>query len=213
MKASKIAAVLLCMAVLLCSNLYSQASDNNQNPESSITLNLPDSSQAGSAASASSRGASTFWVFFRMILVLGIVAGCIYFAMNFMKKSVLGESDSDPFLRKVASISLSPGKSVHIVTLLEHAYIVGASDSSVNLIAEINDKELVDAMNLNADKKARSAKARNFADVLEMFMPSKNVVKGKAGKGETVFTDETSDMSDFIKKQRDKLSEKNGGEQ
>ena len=56
---------------------------------------------------------SSVWLFIRMILVLGVVVVCIYFVMNFMKKSVTGDSDSgDVYLRKVAQITLSPGKTV-----------------------------------------------------------------------------------------------------
>ena len=107
--------------------------------ESSILLNSSENQLTQDSAS----GFSTFWLFFRMILVLGIVVVCIYAVFWFMKKSVKGETDEDePFLRKVSSVSLAPGKSVQIVTLVDKGFIVGVSEDSVNLISEINDKEL-----------------------------------------------------------------------
>ena len=80
--------------------------------ESSILLNSPEDQLTQDSTS----GFSTFWLFFRMILILGIVVVCIYAVFWFMKKSVKGESDEDePFLRKVSSVSLAPGKSVQIL--------------------------------------------------------------------------------------------------
>ncbi|MBP5748611.1 MAG: hypothetical protein J6W63_09655, partial [Treponema sp.] len=52
------------------------------------------------------------WVFVRMILVLGLVLGLIYLLYRFLKKNSYIASDDDKFLRRAASISLGPGKSV-----------------------------------------------------------------------------------------------------
>ena len=149
---------------------------------------------------SNSSGFSTFWLFFRMILVLGIVVVCIYAVVWFMKKSVKGESDEDePFLRKVSSVSLAPGKSVQIVTLVDKGFIVGVSEDSVNLISEINDKELIDAMNLYSDKKKQTQKPRSFADVLEIFMPRK--------KDTNIYDDSSKKFTDMLNKQRDRLQD------
>ena len=92
-----------------------------------------------------------------------------------MRKKMNGDSaDDDMFLRKVAQVTVAPGKTVQIVTLLEKAFLIGVTDSSIELLGEISDKELVDAMNLNADKKQNTARARNFNDVLSLFLNPKN---------------------------------------
>lgn len=164
--------------------------------ESSILLNSSENQITQDSAS----GFSTFWLFFRMILILGIVVVCIYAVFWFMKKSVKGESDEDePFLRKVSSVSLAPGKSVQIVTLVDKGFIVGVSEDSVNLISEINDKELIDAMNLYSDKKKQTQKPRSFADVLEIFMPRK--------KDTNIYDDSSKKFADMLNKQRDRLQD------
>ena len=110
------------------------------------------------------------------------------------------ESDEDePFLRKVSSVSLAPGKSVQIVTLVDKGFIVGVSEDSVNLISEINDKELIDAMNLYSDKKKQTQKPRSFADVLEIFMPRK--------KDTNIYDDSSKKFTDMLNKQRDRLQD------
>ena len=123
--------------------------------------------------------------------------------MNFMRRKMGGEqADDDTFLRKVAQVSVAPGKTVQIVTLLEKAYLIGVTDNSIDLLGEIKDKELVDAMNLNADRKQNVARARNFADILSLFLNPKNP---SATEGER---SASNSISDFFNKQKEKF--KNG---
>ena len=196
LKVSKKVLAFLCALSLLTGLAFAQAL-----PDES-TLPIDDAATALPAADAMAQGgASTVWVFFRMIFVLIAVVVCIYFVMNFMRKKMGGGSidGDDMFLRKVAQVSLAPGKSVQIVTLLERAYLIGVTDNSIDLIGEITDKELVDAMNLNADKSQKNARARNFSDVLAMFLNPKNP---GATEGER---NASSTLSDFFKKQKEKF--------
>lgn len=152
---------------------------------------------------------STFFLFLRMILVLAFVIGCIYAVMWLMKRSMKTDpNNSDPFLRRVSSVDLLPGKSVHVVTLLDHAYLVGVSDSGVNLIGELDrenekDKELINAMNLYADEHQNVKKPKSFADVLDIFMP------GGPREKNGIFSDIQKKMGKNLRKQRNDL---NGGE-
>ncbi len=149
---------------------------------------------------------STFRVFFRMIIVLIFVVACMYAVMKFMKNGLQRPENTDPFLRKVSSVAVSPGKSVSVVTLLDHAYIIGVSDSSINLIGQVDDKELVDAMNLYADKQSSASKPRNFNDILALFMPN-------SAENKNVFKNSAKEAADLLKKQRERLhGSDNGGE-
>ena len=118
---------------------------------------------------AQQRSTNTGWLFFRMILVLLVVVACIYAVFYFVKKSTNPTNETDPFLKKVASITLSPGKSVQVITLQDHCYILGVSDSNVQLISELDDKDLIDAMNLEADKES-SGSVKDFASILATAM-------------------------------------------
>ena len=90
------------------------------------------------------------WFFVRTVLVLAVVLALVWAFFVFLKRASGSTENSDPYLKKVASLTLSPGKFVYVVTLNSKGYLIGVSDNSVNLIAEIEDKELIDAMNLNA---------------------------------------------------------------
>lgn len=215
LKFSKIALAFFCAISLLAG--FAAAEDD---PSTGASLGqtslsaqaLPDESSlaigdaeanSSSPVSAPSGSGSSVWLFFRMVFVLIVVVVCIYFAMNFMRKKMNGDTaDDDMFLRKVAQVTVAPGKTVQIVTLLEKAFLIGVTDSSIELLGEISDKELVDAMNLNADKKQNTARARNFNDVLSIFLNPKNP-NATAGERSA-----SKSISEFFSKQKEKL--KNG---
>lgn len=149
---------------------------------------------------------STGWLFARMIIVLLIVVACIYAVFYFVKKSTNVDKQTDPYLKKVASINLAPGKSVQVITLQEHCYVIGVSDSSVQLISELDDKDLINAMNLKADAEP-TEKVRDFATMLANAMG----IKKKS------FEDSVSNSVHNMQEQsnrlkRSSLSEKNDEE-
>lgn len=111
---------------------------------------------------------SVFWLFFRMILVLVLVVAAFYGIIMFVKRNQREQNDNQDFLKTAGFLSLAQGKSVHVVTLPGFAWLVGVSDSAVNLIAEITDKDLVSQLNLEAQKNP-SPKPKDFASLLSIF--------------------------------------------
>ena len=152
------------------------------NPESQITFSDDESNLEKSSV----------WLFVRMILVLILVIVAIYALMKFFKKKSTEVKSSDDFLRSVSSLSFGPGKSVEIVTLIDKAYVLGVTEKSINLIAEIDDKELIESLNLNHDKKSNVSKPINFAEVMDMFVNPKNKRKASVLDDETEKTEEGS---------------------
>lgn len=137
---------------------------------------------------------STGWLFVRMVLVLLLVVACVYGVFYFVKKNTNTDNQTDAFLKKVASINLAPGKSVQVITIQNHCYVLGVSDSSVQLISELDDKDLIDAMNLKADSEP-TGKVKDFATMLANAMG----VKKKS------FEDSVSTSVQNMKTQSDRL--------
>ena len=166
--------------------------------ETTITLSSENTENA-----RSERRGNSFFLFLRMIFVLAVVIAVIYGVLFLLKKSMTTDSGDDTFLRQGASIAVAPGKSVQGGTLTDkHAFLIGVSDNSVNLISEIDDLELVQAMNLYSDSQKNTSKPRNFSEILDIFMP------GGPRDKESVFSGAQSQISDLLKKQRNRL---NGG--
>lgn len=167
--------LLLLIAFSFASNaVFAQTAAETQPAGEQTVVTQTDETQLPIAQTGSDAPLSAgigAWAYIRMILVLIVIVVAIWFFARFLKKNVSGTADENPFLlRKVASISLGAGKSVQIVTLLDkNAYLVGVTDESVNLLGTIDDVELIQALNLNADQSENAVRPKSFADVLDLF--------------------------------------------
>ena len=152
---------------------------------------------------------SSVALFFKMVFALLIVLGLAYLAMRILKRTNKLSNSDDPFLRHVSHLSLASNRSVDVVTILDHAYILGVSDNNVNLVGEINDKELVDSMNLYADKNDNTKRPRSFSDILSIFMPNSNPNL----KNQNIYGSSSFNASEMLRRQRERLNENQEGEE
>ena len=170
-----IAAMIVFMAAVLC--LYSQSQNQTQTQnsnEQSISLSedsiILDDPTNTSEDSNKYKGISTIGVFVRMIVVLVIVVVLIYGVLWFIKKKSNVVKTDDDYLRRAAYINIAPGKTIEVITLIDKAYLIGVTEDNITMLGEIEDKELIQAMNLNADKKANIKKPVNFSQVLDIVI-------------------------------------------
>lgn len=203
---------------LTFSFLFGQASSNSGNGSSSlneteITLSIPDSSNEANLNFSESSGKSSVWPFIKMILVLVLVVAAIYGILFFIKRRGNGVRSEDEFLRRVAYLNLGQGKSVEVVTLVDRgAYLLGVTEGGINLIAEVKDEELIQAMNLYADKKSNSSKPKNFAEVLDLFMPggpreNTSPAERNGRVSANVFSEGEQDMDQMFQDSASRLNE------
>ncbi len=163
---------LICNGFLYAQNVSQALNTSGQNTdtqntapqtsynESDFTFNISDETET-------IRTPGTAGLIFRVIIVLALVVACIYAIFHFMKKTVNPSgSTEDEYLKKVASLSVAPGKAVHVVTINRHAYVIGTAENSISLIAELKDDELVDAMNVNAERQPETTR-KDFASMLQ----------------------------------------------
>jgi flagellar protein FliO/FliZ len=191
-KAKKLIAVmLLCMTAVF--SLYSQ-SNSTQNStslsEEYIVL-TDDTLTDGTSSTQTYKGPSTVGMFIRMIVVLIIVVGLIYGVLWFIKKKTNVVKTDDEYLRRAAYINIAPGKTIEVITLIDKAYLIGVTEDNITMLGEIQDDELIKAMNLTADKKNNTKKPTTFADVLDMFLVKKSGQK-------SVFTDEEQQVDQMF---------------
>ncbi len=144
---------------------------------------------------------STFSLLLRMIIFLAIVILAIWLVFRFMKKNMAVPENDDIFMRIVSSVNISPTKSVKIVTLTDkYAFMVGVSEDSVSLISQIDDIELIQAMNLYSDKQKKTNKPKTFADILDIFMP------GGPRDNSGALSGTKQKITDLLEKQRSKFN-------
>jgi len=111
---------------------------------------------------------STVWPIIRMILVLAVTAAAIYGLVYFIKRSNKQTVSKDPFLKILATAQLSIGRYAHVVSVGSKAWLLGSSDGGVNLIGEVEDKEIIDAMLLEESKISAEPQGR-FPDFISML--------------------------------------------
>ena len=186
------------------------ASSENQaelvNPAQSGTSdsaqdNLPQNWNWNSQEYTQNQGTqSTFVLFMKMVLSLAVVLGLVYLAVRVLKRGAKISSSDDPFLRHVSHLPLSTNRSVDVVTIMNHAYILGVSDNAVNLIGQIEDEELVNSMNLYADKNDNIKRPRSFDDILSIFMP------GGSAKNQNIYGSTARNAAENLERQRNRLN-------
>lgn len=214
-----------CAIVLLCGGLCLA---QNTPATANTTVNEADfvigGADAPVAAVTQNRATSTVGLLLRMIVMLAVVIGCIYLVIWFMRRATRTSNNNNPFLRVVSTITISPGRTVSIITLVDHAYIIGVTDNSVNLIGEVADKELVDAMNVYADKQDETSKPRDFNEILSLFMSGnfrKNASrssspaskspfdfnKNNTSNTNNIYGDSVNSLEELLRSQRNRLNE------
>lgn len=172
--------------------------------ESAIYL---DAGNADLPAARQAKGPSSVLVLLRVVIVLAIVCAAIYGVVWLLKKTTVVNAANDPYLKAVSSITLAPNKTVQVITIGTKAYLVGVTDQGITLIDEVTDRELIDAMNLEADRKASQPHA-NFASVLSSFLSKteahvKNTNRTPSDQAKEAYG---SGAADVIRKQRARLS-------
>ena len=110
----------------------------------------------------------SIWSMVRMVLVLALVAAAVYGVVFFIKRSSKKKDMDDPFLKLLASAHLGFNRYAHIVSVGDRAWLVGSSDGGVNLIGEIDDKDVINAMLLEDSTKGERNQSR-FPDFLGMI--------------------------------------------
>ncbi len=160
------------------------------------TLTLSDSSAQAKAAK-SAAGSSTLAYFLRMIVVLALVLAAIYGVYRLMKKVAKPKTADSSAIKVLASASLGAGKALHVVALGSKAFLVGATDTTVNLVSELDDKEFLDALALEAamSPTSKPGEGRDFGSILMGLLAGKKASKAKRQRGE----------GDFLAGQRDRL--------
>lgn len=195
--------LLLSFSVLNAQQSTSTNQKDNVVSEQSIILNPQTDAVSQENANDEYKPASTIGVFVRMIIVLIVVVLLIYAFFWFVKRKTNNNlKTDDDYLRRVAYLNIAPGKTVEVITLIDKAYLIGVTEDNINLLGEIDDKELITAMNLNSDKKANIKKPATFNEVLELFLQKgskkKSVFSQEESKVENLFSENPSKQDDTL---------------
>jgi flagellar protein FliO/FliZ len=161
------------------------------------TLSLGDSGAPAKAVN-NTAGSTTLAYFLRMIVVLALVLAAIYGIYRFMKKLSRPKVSGDSSVKILASTSLGPGKALHVIALGSKAYLIGATDAAISLVAEVEDKDFIDTLALEAAMSPMSSKSGaglDFGDMLAGLLGGRRKAGAKQQRRD----------GDFLAGQRERL--------
>ena len=195
--------LLFCFGILNAQQNLSVNQNDNVISEQSIILNQQSDTISQENVNNEYKPTSTTGMFVRMIIVLIVVVLLIYAFFWFVKRKTNNNlKTDDDYLRRVAYLSIAPGKTVEVITLIDKAYLIGVTEDNITLLGEIDDKELITAMNLNSDKKTNVKKPATFNEVLELFLQKgskkKSVFSQEESKVENLFSENPSKQDDTL---------------
>jgi len=141
-------------------------------------LVLQDNTQTAAPAS---QNTGIVWYMIRMVLVLGLVLLALYGLYVFLKRKAKRPIQEDPFIKHLGVTQIAPGKSVHVLSLGAKAWLLGVSDTAITMLAELDDKELIDAMVVKAQEIPPAVETVDFRTVFLKMFPgaSKKTVEPK----------------------------------
>jgi flagellar protein FliO/FliZ len=139
-----------------------------------VPLDAADSRAAESAlvlgeAPPEVEGVNSPLVVLRMVLVLALAAAAIYGVVFFLKRAVRPPAARNPYLKVLTSASLGGSRQVYVVSLGTKAWLVGAGEGSVSLIAELTDQETLDALLLDESRRSAERAGGRFGDFRAML--------------------------------------------
>jgi len=91
---------------------------------------------------------SVAWMIFKTIIVLGLFAGGFYMFFKFVSQKAGLHVSGHEAIQILSTVSLGTNKFVQIVDVAGKVFLLGVSDSSINLLTEIKDREDIDRIRL-----------------------------------------------------------------
>ncbi len=160
---------------------------------------------------------SVAWMIIKTILILGLFAGGFYMFFKFVSQKAGLHVSGHEAIQILSTVSVGTNKFVQIIDVAGKVFLLGVSDSSINLLTEITDREEIDRIRLLS---SRSTPVQNatFPEFIAShigWVIDKINEKRTYGLKKTAIVEEISqkdfDMS-YLNKQKKRLKNIDGGD-
>ncbi len=136
---------------------------------------------------------SYFTMVIKTLLILGIFGICIYYFARYISKK---QGLSFPHLnviKIITSIPVGTNRFVQVIEVGNKYYLIGSTDSNINLLTEVVDKETLNMIKILKNKQAERIDTPTFFSFLNNFL---------GGHSKKI---NIKDNTKFLKKQKDRL--------
>ena len=142
---------------------------------------------------------SSVFAIIRMVLALGLAAAAVYGVVYLLRRAAKPQDSRNSHLRILTSAHLGSNRYLYVVSIGSNAWLVGAGEGGLSLIAELDDQEAIDSMLLEESKNgADSSRILDFRSLLRRFKAGGNSLSGDAAE-------RTGFSADAIRKNRERL--------
>ncbi len=111
----------------------------------------------------------------RTVAVLGVIIIGIYLIFRLLLKNRRSPIKDSEIIKVLATYPLAANRLIQIVDIGGQVLVLGVSDSNVNLITEIEDKEVIDRIRLQSSKESK--KVGGFKDQFLKLIGGKSFTK------------------------------------
>lgn len=149
-----------CLVIITFFSLYTFTSvsvyaQNNTNNAPAVNNTAPDNKDAVPGQGFAEEDfkpqveeESAAWMIIKTILVLALFAGGFYMFFKFVSQKAGLHVSGQEAIQILSTVSLGTNKFVQIIDVAGKVFLLGVSDSSINLLTEIKDREDIDRIRL-----------------------------------------------------------------
>jgi len=151
------------------------------------------------------------WLVFKTIIILGLLVAGFYYFLRFVTRrtgmQVLGED----VLQVLSVVPIGTNKYLQIVDLAGRIVVLGVSDSAINYITEITDREEIDRIRLLSSR-SPGPRRSGFQDYVNRQLGSlvSRVSDARTRRGNVSVKSDRGAGLDYLQMQKKRLKKMNG---
>ena len=148
------------------------------------------------------------WLIFKTIIILGLLVGGFYYFFKFVTKKTGIHALGQDVIKILSIVPVGQNKFLQVVDVAGRILVLGVTDSSINIITEVEGRDEIDRIRLLSSKSV-PVQPGGFQQYI-----TKQVVRfinksfnRPSEEGDSGHTEEVSgsDRMDYLKKQKDRL--------
>ncbi|MFN4244909.1 MAG: flagellar biosynthetic protein FliO [Brevinematia bacterium] len=133
-----------------------------------------------------------------VIVAVVIILVIVYIALRFLRKAIGAPVDDFGIIEIMASKAISQGIAIYIIRIGKDYYVMSSGDRGLNLLTKIEDKELINILNIEKSKQANNLK-EDFIDTLMSLFRGKTQDKPESKISES--------RIEFIRNQKNRMKD------
>lgn len=159
---------------------------------------------------------SVVWMIIKTIFVLVLFAGGFYMFFKFVSQKAGIHVSGQEVIQVLSTVSVGTNKFLQVVDVAGKVFLLGVSDSNINLLTEIKDREEIDRIRLLSSRSTPVHETSFQEFVMGQIGWVIEKINEKRGRGSRKTTVEEISQKEFdmtyLNKQKNRLKNLNGND-